>query len=396
MDQKAANTKVNNIEDTASTTQVKTTPQESSTSTPSIEEATNPYFDGVLTRVREAWPLLAIGILLLLYSYRTGFFRTHNDAAVDPPVEAAQVETGSIGGRWSSLQGSPLPDLKALAVSSDGDRAFAATDSGKLIFSGDGGINWMVSTSTPLSQDSPEVINACGYTNDGREFIATGVDESARTSIYEHKGSGEWSLALEGDYGGVAGASSDGMVLVGGGGLIILRQGNEWKVKKIEGAEEKTLYAAARRGSRIVVAGDEGFISLSEDGGSTWSNIQKGKDPFYAAGITEKGIIVGGNKGSLWIEEHDGKVAKVENLDRGITIFAISVEGEVIHAGGETENGAPVMLVSKDGGKKWKLEAVAEEAQSRVVAIRKSSEGWLAATIDGHLLRREYERTQSL
>jgi photosystem II stability/assembly factor-like uncharacterized protein len=342
-------------------------------------------FKGALQRLKEAWPLAAIALFLLIYSYHKGL---QGEPTTTNTPQFGQITTGPGKGTWSSSPNVRLPDMQTLAVSPELTRAFAASANGTMFFTNDGGYRWDLAGRLPISTDSFETVTAAGYTPDGREYVAIGVEESSRTAIYENIGNGQWEVTLQGDFGGVAGASHDGSVLVGGGGLLILREGAEWKIKKIRGAEELTLFSVSRENEKILAVGDKGFVALSRDGGTNWSTTSLGDQPFYACAISNSNFVAGGSAGGLWIKKNSEAFARVKGLDKGISIFALNLSPGVALAGGEAKDGSPIVLTSTDG-LSWTMEPIKSVVQGRVVSISRLHSGWIAASLDGHIIKRE-------
>jgi photosystem II stability/assembly factor-like uncharacterized protein len=278
-----------------------------------------------------------------------------------------------------------LPDSQALAFAPDRQAGlFVAADGGRLV-TADGGHTWSATPEPLFSEADPELVTAAGYLA-AAPFVAVGVDQSPFTSIYAPDAAGDWKTAFEGQYGGLAGASADGSVLVGGAGLVVLREGDGWTPRRIDQAKNLTLYAAARAGARIVVVGEYGIVCESADAGRTWARRQVGTAPLYAVALVGDVLLVGGADGSLHRDAGDG-FGPVTGLDRGMTVTALASDGRLAVAGGQLAGGGAVVFSSSDAGVTWHLESSA--ASGRIVAVAFGARGPFAAALTGELLFRQ-------
>jgi photosystem II stability/assembly factor-like uncharacterized protein len=305
-----------------------------------------------------------------------------------PPAPAPKGGRVSVlpgPGFWTPVTDVRLPDSQALAFAPDRGTGFLLASDGTRVVTSDGGGDWTADPASPVTEENFDRTTTGGFTPDGRPFLATGLDESVATSIYERRADG-WKTTFAGDYGGLVGASADGSVLVGGAGLVVLREGDGWTPRRIEQAERLTLYAAARDGARIVVVGEYGVLLESRDAGRTWARRQIGTAPLYAVALVGDVLLVGGADGSFHRDAGDG-FGPVTGLDRGVTVTALASDGRLAVAGGQLAGGGAVVFSSSDAGVTWHLESSA--ASGRIVAVAFGARGPFAAALTGELLFRQ-------
>jgi hypothetical protein len=288
-------------------------------------------------------------------------------------------------GFWAPVPNVRLSDAQALAFAPDRQAGFFLAADGKRFVTSDGGQAWSADLSSPLTEENFEKATAGGFTPNNSLFFATGLDESAATSVYELQAD-VWKPVFEGDYGGIAGASADGSVLAGGAGLVILREGDGWTPRRIDQAKNLTLYAAARAGARIVCVGEYGAVFQSRDAGRSWTQRQAGVSPLYAVALVGDALLVGGANGALWRDGGRG-FGEITGLDRGLTITALAADGSLALAGGELKNGQAVLFSSVDGAVTWHLETLS--APARLVGIAFGARGAFAAALTGELYLRQ-------
>jgi photosystem II stability/assembly factor-like uncharacterized protein len=286
-------------------------------------------------------------------------------------------------GFWARVPAVRLTDALALVFAPDRQTGFSLASDGARFLTADGGASWIADARSPITEESFERATTGGFTPDGQPFLATGIDESAATSVYERRD--DWKAVLEGDYGGLIGASADGSVLVGGAGLVVLRAGDGWTPRRIDQAQSLTLYAAARDAARIVCVGEYGAVFESRDAGDTWTQRQAGGAPLYAVALVGQVLIVGGADGAFWRDAGDG-FAPVTGLDRGVTVTALATDGRLALAGGELKSGAAVLFSSDDAGVTWRLETLS--APARITAIAFGARGAFAAALTGDVFTR--------
>ncbi len=337
-------------------------------------------FMAKLSRHQTALMLLAGGVIAL------GFWLSRPKPAPAPPTPKGGVISILPGpGFWIPVSGVRLPDGQALAFTADRQAGLVIAADGARFLTADGGNTWAAQAAPLFSEADPELVTAAGYCG-AAPFVAVGVDQSVFTAIYAPAAAGDWKAAFQGDYGGVTRASADGSVLVGGAGLVVLRDGDGWTPRRIDQAQSLTLYAAARDAARIVCVGEYGAVFESRDAGDTWTQRQAGVAPLYAAAFVGDALIVGGANGAFWRDAGDG-FGHITGLDRGVTLTALAADGRLALAGGQLTSGAAVVLSSADGGVTWHLETSA--ASERITTIAFGARGPFAVALTGELFLRQ-------
>jgi photosystem II stability/assembly factor-like uncharacterized protein len=306
-------------------------------------------------------------------------------APVAPAPKGGVISVLPGGGAWIPVKSVRLPDSQALAFASDRQAGFCVAADGRRLVTADGGHTWSATPEPLFSEADPELVTAAGYLA-AAPFVAVGVDQSSVTAIHAPDAAGDWKTAFEGQYGGLAGASADGTVLVGGGGLVVLRVGDAWTPRRIDHANRLTLYAAARDGARIVVVGEYGIVCESADAGQTWTQRQAGAAALYAVALVGQTVIVAGADGSFHRDAGQG-FGPITGLDRGVTLTALASDGRLAVAGGQLASGAAVVFSSPDAGVTWHLESSA--ASGRLVGIAFGARGPFAAALTGELYLRQ-------
>jgi photosystem II stability/assembly factor-like uncharacterized protein len=304
-----------------------------------------------------------------------------------PPAPAPKGGRVSVlpgPGFWTPVKDVRLPDGQALVFAPDRHAGFFVAADGTRVVTADGGDAWSAAPEPLFSEADPELVTAAGYLGVA-PFVAVGVDQSPFTAIYAPAAPGTWKAVFQGDYGGLVGASADGSVLVGGAGLVLLCESDDWTPRRIEQAERLTLYAAARDRDHIIVGGEYGVLLESRDAGRTWARRQVGTAPLYAVALVGDVLLVGGADGSFHRDAGDG-FGPVTGLDRGVTLTALASDGRLAVAGGQLASGGAVVFSSPDAGVTWHLESSA--ASGRIVAVAFGARGPFAATLTGELLFR--------
>jgi photosystem II stability/assembly factor-like uncharacterized protein len=293
---------------------------------------------------------------------------------------------------WQPM-GISLSNITAMGFDNQGKIGAAASSEGEIIVTRDGGATWHPEGNVPI--EDGEMVGAITIGEDGHVFVGSGVDESPYTAIYELDLNGSWTERT-GDFGGVAGSSSDGAIFIGGGGFVAQRRGQDWDFEhRLPESAQKMLYGAARDGNQAMVVGDKGVIALSSDDGNSWnlSPIAKNKETFYAAAITPDLMLAGGARGSFWRKsDSDSNWGQIKGLPKLQTIYAIYFDKEskqAIAAGGTDAGRSPFIIESKDSAKTWRADDIDRKNFGRVVAIARGQAGLFIATLDGHILVRK-------
>jgi photosystem II stability/assembly factor-like uncharacterized protein len=329
-------------------------------------------------RLKQALPIILITTVIVAINL---LWRSEPSGSEDIKGDSGKV-ISEVGKYWVQV-GRLGADLQAVSFTSDGKNGATVSLDGVVTCTRDGGREWKTYFRAPLADG--EIATAVIANSSGGVVVGAGVDESKHTAFYESDEHGQWRVT-SGEYGGIAGGSSDGTVLVGGGGLIAIRSGSGWKIKKIAQSKEITLYGAARDGKRITVVGDYGFVAESNDGGENWAAEVVGSSPLYSVVITgNKRVIAGGAHGKLWAKSGNSW-GEIKGLDGGITIYALLSYGGEIIAAGSTSKDDPIILSSVDG-KRWKIEN-SGPVSGRITGLAAAESGVFAVTSDSQLIRR--------
>ncbi len=334
-----------------------------------------------------SWPLAVGALVLSVWVFGPRLFE-HPET---PPMQVE--ETSDRHAKWEAVKQPFVPDLTWLDLNDDGTRGVAVASNGTLLTSADGGASWRVVQGPPIGAgEMPSVAVFAGESI----VVGCGTDESRYTTLYEWSDAGMWGK-VEGVFGGVAGASSDGSVLVGGGGMVALRQGvHRWKFSSIKEAGELTLYGASREGKQIVVVGDYGFIGTSEDEGRTWKTEYAGEAALY--GVTTRGVETALAVGAGGVYERTRGKSRWQitgrEAGRPDALTGIVSTRQVVYVTGERK-GEPLLLKSTKGGQGWERELVGETydyrprtEDDRLVAIAAANDVIVTATATGKIYRR--------
>ncbi|MBA3443216.1 MAG: hypothetical protein H0T92_25505 [Pyrinomonadaceae bacterium] len=357
------------------------------------EDKVNPEQPNVPLSIRlkqrwlKSWPLAVGALVLSVWVFGPRLFK-HPER---PPLQVE--ETVDRQAKWEAVEQPVVPDLVWLDLNDDGTRGVAVASNGTLLTSADAGASWRIVRSPPI--EASEIPSVAVFAGEGI-VVGCGTDESRYTTVYEWSDTGLWSK-VEGVFGGVAGASSDGSVLVGGGGMVALRQGvHRWKFSSIKEAGELTLYGASREGKQIVVVGDYGFIGTSEDEGRTWKTEYAGEAALY--GVTTRGVetALAVGAGGLYERIRGKSRWQITGREAGSpdALTGIVSTRQVVYAIGERK-GEPLLLKSTNGGQSWERELTGEPydytprtEDDRLVAIAAANDVIVTATATGKIYRR--------
>ncbi len=334
-----------------------------------------------------SWPLAVGALVLSVWVFGPRLFE-HPET---PPMQVE--ETSDRHAKWEAVKQPVVPDLMSLDLNDDGTRGVAVASAGTLLTSADAGASWRIVRSPPI--EASEIPSVAVFAGEGI-VVGCGTDESRYTTVYEWSDTGLWSK-VEGVFGGVAGASSDGSVLVGGGGMVALRQGvHRWKFSSIKEAQELTLYGASREGKQIVVVGDYGFIGTSEDEGRTWKTEYAGEAALY--GVTthnaDEALAVGA--GGVYERTKGTSRWQITGREDGSpdALTGIVSTRQVVYATGE-RIGEPLLLMLDTELQKWERVLIGETydytprtEDDRLVGIAAANDVIVTATATGKIYRR--------
>lgn len=254
----------------------------------------------------------------------------------------------------------------------DAQTGFVTGHSGVVLATSDGGEHWSrvldgkkaadltlvaaQSTVQRLGNDDPTAKRALAVAN---RLVADGADKPFLDLYFADARRG----FVVGAYG-IAYQTADG--------------GKTWssKLDRLDNPKGLHLNAIAGSGSRIVIAGEQGLLLVSDDGGGQFSRVETPyRGSWFALEVGASGsMVLGGLRGNLYFSE--GAAAgwtKVPiDAQASITALARSADGR-LYAG----NQGGQIFVSRDGGRSFStsafraappLAAVASEGAGLVVA----------------------------
>ncbi len=333
-----------------------------------------------------SWPLAVGALVLSVWVFGPRLFE-HPET---PPMQVE--ETSDRHAKWEAVKQPFVPDLTWLDLNDDGTRGVAVASNGTLLTSADGGASWRVVQGPPIGAgEMPSVAVFAGESI----VVGCGTDESRYTTLYEWSDAGMWGK-VEGVFGGVAGASSDGSVLVGGGGMVAVRQNvNRWKFSSIKEAEQLTLYGASRAGKRIIVVGDYGFIGTSEDEGRTWKTEYAGERALYGVTTHNADDALAVGAGGVFERIRSKSRWQIVDMRSGgpDALTGIVSTGRAVYATGE-RSGEPLLLKATNNARGWERELIGgtydytpRTEADRLVVIAAANNVIITATATGKIFR---------
>lgn len=352
------------------------------------EQPDVPLGEQLKQRWLKSWPLAVGALVMSAWVFGPLLF----ERPETPPAHVS--EESDRRGKWEAVRQPPVPDLVWLDLNDDGTRGVAVASNGMLLTSSDGGASWRLVEGPPV--EAGETPNVAVFAGESI-VVGCGTDESRHTTVYEWSDAGVWGK-VEGAFGGVAGASSDGSVLVGGGGMVAIRRGaNDWDFASVEGAEGLTLYGASRAGKQIVVVGDRGFVGVSEDGGRTWKAEGGGEAALYGVTTRRADDVLAVGAGGVYERTEGQSRWQVIDASAGSpdALTGVVSTGRAVYAAGERA-GAPLLLKSTNGARGWGREMIGDSddyyvpraEDDRLVAIAAANDVIVTATAAGKIFRR--------
>lgn len=130
------------------------------------------------------------------------------------------------------------------------------------------------------------------------------------------------------------------VLVVGAYGIALLTEDggatwNSWRAR-LDNPKELHLYAVRQRGSRIVIAGEQGLVLQSLDAGASFKRIATPyAGSFFTAELPDdKSIVLAGLRGNAWRSADAGAkwVQLASPVPVSITASAISADGELLFA----------------------------------------------------------------
>jgi photosystem II stability/assembly factor-like uncharacterized protein len=190
------------------------------------------------------------------------------------------------------------------------EKCWAAGDWGTIVYTQDGGENWIDRT-----YEKDMIFNAIDFLGEGEGWIAAEFG----TVLHTADGGATWSefaTGVEGTLFGVSFTSPLEGLAVGLSGVILRTDdgGRTWeKVGPLPPEDDRSLYEVRLDGKLAVAAGDAGKIITSRDGGRTWTPIPLPLDMnlFWFRGVSVnkgKGVIVGAQSLVIITQEDQMKI----------------------------------------------------------------------------------------
>ena len=329
--------------------------------------------------------LITIGVLIwFAWSILSNLGTTHKPVTL---VNRVQIIDKANGYFWFALPQAKLSDIAVMSFDKAGLNGAAASLSGELLVTNNGGSDWQSSNKVPMDlgeQVTGLVVNAQGL------WVSTGIDESNYSVIY-HYANNEWHQITQ-DQAGIQ--ALNGSFAVGSLGLIgeLAAQTQQWEFRQLPEWGQINLYAISQADNQLVTVGEYGLIAESQDTGRSWSV----KPPPFKQTSTLYSCLInshsntsyfGGDTGVLW-QRRGEQYTIVDGLSRNMSVFSLYGDNNLtIAAGGDNSGNKPFIISSKDG-LEWQPETLSSE-YGRVVSVSQGQGGIFAATFDGYILLRQ-------
>ena len=165
-------------------------------------------------------------------------------------------------------------------------------------------------------------------------------------------------------------------ILIGAYGLILRTEdgGKSWQsmMGRVDNPKGLHLYAIAVRGDVIWLAGEQGFLARSGDGGKTFARVEppyRGSY-FMLTALPDGEVIVGGLKGNVFRSVERG--ARFDKVDG---FFPVSLSASAVLKDGRIvfSNQAGQLFVSTDQGRSVKL--LPQDRAAPLNAISQAADG---------------------
>ena len=240
--------------------------------------------------------------------------------------ERGLILKSSDGINWNQLSSPVSTGLTALSFM-DEKNGVAVGHGGTVLGTTDAGLTWRLIL-------------------DGRQAAQIVMDYAAQTGINGYKNFAKMLVADGPDkpFFDVVPISSNHFIVVGAYGLAFetFDFGKTWKplVFDLGNDEQLHIYAAKKRGERIVLVGEFGLVIQSLDDGETWNKLNVPYDgSFFTVELpSDSEILIAGLKGNVWRSNNLGGVW--ENLS--IPINATITSSRLISSG-------RIMLANQSG-----------------------------------------------
>lgn len=322
--------------------------------------------------------------------------------------------------KWEKVGNLVIPDIVAMNFDESGQYGVVVSLGGQIAKSLDGGESWKPSGIIPINLG--ELVNGIAISSSGRATVATSVDDSAYTGIYQENANGSWERTICKDCGGILALDNDGKIGVGGGGLISKfdSQLNKWQFSYLPSWGAYTLYGVASTGQKLWVSGENGLLALSQDQGNSWINLSPSSLsslPFYSITCSESGdkVLLGGVNGSLLMldtklinqnsnsnnngddfgadnnseinNNSNSSWIEIKGLDREMIINSVLLTDKVLLGSGGKLTGLNGFIISSKDGNTWNYDLLPKDIAS-IVSLKVSRNQLFAASSDGNILKR--------
>jgi phage pi2 protein 07 len=286
------------------------------------------------------------------------------------------------GDNWTE-KGFGLTDIQTIAFTTNGTNSYAGTSTGEVYLSKNNGANW-VPVSNNLSCD-----NVFSLASNGTNvFASTNLDLISNFNFKfrvnsSNNNSSSWNEVNTGFPADNSGSSSNYVLATIGSTVFAgsfrgvyksTNNGGNWTAVN-NGIENWFIYALASDGAKLYATGyyfnplflsttQTSGIFLSTDNGANWRQLSnsaftstsiEAKGSYIYAGSYDGGILMSENGGSSWIESNRGltnlRVSSV--VVSGSTVFASTYGGGVFYSTNNGQNwraaneGLPVKYVIK-------------------------------------------------
>jgi photosystem II stability/assembly factor-like uncharacterized protein len=230
------------------------------------------------------------------------------------------VYSDDLGASWKQAP-SPVSATLTSVRFADAQRGVAVGHGGTVLTTGDGGLSWALRL-------------------DGRR-VAVVVQEAASLRGDAALAAAAKRLIAEGPdkpFLDVHMASPQRVELVGAYGLALTTTdaGAHWTVwmDRLENTKLLHHYALRRRGARMVLAGEQGMVFRSGNGGAAFDKLHT---PYRGSFLTaelpgDREIVVAGLRGNVWLSTDDGATWGQLKSPTGATITAsvLSPDGALL------------------------------------------------------------------
>ncbi len=282
---------------------------------------------------------LAIGDIVAVASPGSGGWKVAQNASQS--IFAGGFDSLALGLNWTN--GGPTANWRAIASSSDGTKAVAAVNNGRVYVSTDAGVTW-------TARESNRVWSAVACSTDGTKLV--GAVNGGQIYVSSDLGATWTNRETNRAWYGLA-SSADGTKLaavVNNGFIYIsIDSGNTWTQRGSSAA----WYAAAcsADGTRLVAVVYGGQIATSTDSGATWSALHGPSGYWGSVASSADGtkLITASRLGQIYTSRDSGKNWSPHGPSGAWYAVASSADATRLSA---VLNGGQV-YISSDSGQNW-------------------------------------------